>query len=74
MKSFQYLKQPDTDHAPLWRYMSLANFFALLVERYLFFSRLDCLEDPLEGAPSLMVAGVMQSENRDTAALEERRR
>lgn len=53
------LQQPDDDEM-LWRYMSLANFVALLVERYLFFSRLDRLEDPFEGAPSFKVVSVLQ--------------
>lgn len=37
----------------LWRYVSIDKFLAMLVDRALFFSRLDHLGDPLEGSYSL---------------------
>lgn len=55
-----YLLQPH-DEDKLWRYMTLANFVALLVEKYLFFSKLENLEDPFEGAPPPMIVGVLQA-------------
>lgn len=58
--------QPD-DNDRLWRYMTLASFVALLVEKHLFFSKLENLEDPFEGGPPYWVIPILQS-------AEERRR
>lgn len=55
------LRQPNADDK-LWRYMSLANFVALLVEQYLFFSKLKHLEDPYEGAPPLPVIALLRED------------
>jgi hypothetical protein len=36
--------------APLWRYMDFSKYVAMLASQTLFFSRLDQLQDPFEGA------------------------
>ena len=41
------------DDTPLWRYMDLAKFVALLDQKGLYFPRADTLEDPFEGAIGL---------------------
>ena len=38
------------DETPIWRYMSLAKFMALMGSRCLYFSRADKLGDPFEGS------------------------
>jgi hypothetical protein len=40
------------EDTPLWRYLDLAKFLALIQNRNLLFSRLDKLGDPLEGLPT----------------------
>ncbi len=35
-----------SDRTPIWRYMSLAAFCAVLLDHALFFSQLDRVEDP----------------------------
>jgi hypothetical protein len=42
--------QPDRGDRPVWHYMTLAKFIALLDTRSLYFCRLDCLDDDYEGA------------------------
>jgi hypothetical protein len=41
------------DAQPLWRYMDFAKFTSMLLQRGLYFSRLDRLGDPFEGAAGL---------------------
>jgi hypothetical protein len=43
--------QPDRVDRSVWHYMTLAKFISLLDTSSLFFCRLDCLDDPYEGAP-----------------------
>ncbi len=46
-------KRPEPDTI-LWRYMDFAKFVAMLKDRALWFSRLDSLGDPFEGARGLL--------------------
>src|SRR5438552_3292106 len=41
--------QPARKDRPVWHYMTLAKFIALLDTKALFFCRLDCLADQYEG-------------------------
>lgn len=43
-------KPPENRNARIWRYMDVARYASLLDTRGLFFSRLDHLSDPFEGA------------------------
>lgn len=42
--------QPRDQRAPVWRYMTLAKFIAMLASSDLWFSRADLLEDSFEGS------------------------
>jgi hypothetical protein len=42
--------QPERTDRPVWHYMTLAKFIALLDTQALYFCRLDCLSDEYEGA------------------------
>ncbi len=44
------LPQPENPEATVWKYMDLPELICLLQERQLWFSRLDTLGDPFEGA------------------------
>jgi hypothetical protein len=44
------IKPPPSDDSIVWRYMDFTKFVALLEAESLFFSRLDLLGDPFEGA------------------------
>jgi hypothetical protein len=46
-------KQPSSIDISVWRYMDLAKFLALLVDKALYFSRADLLGDNFEGSVSL---------------------
>ena len=50
--------KPPADAAPLWRYMELSKFLALLEDQALFFARADAMADKFEGAsgPATLVA------------------
>jgi hypothetical protein len=45
-------RAPTNPHVPTWRYMDFAKFVDLLETRHLWFSRLDKMPDPWEGALS----------------------
>ncbi|EMR05991.1 hypothetical protein C772_01971 [Bhargavaea cecembensis DSE10] len=51
---------PDPDQ-PLWRYVDFTKFVDLLINRSLFFSRIDRFDDPFEGNP---VSGFLESARR----------
>jgi hypothetical protein len=43
------LKKPNNENAKIWRYMDLWKFLDMLATSSLHFSRVDCLDDSLEG-------------------------
>jgi hypothetical protein len=52
----EVFKAPENPDIPIWRYMDFTKFVSMLVNRGLFFSRLDKLNDPFEGSlPKLNV-------------------
>lgn len=44
------IRAPSSDDLSIWRYMDFTKFVAILLDRALFFPRLDQLGDPFEGA------------------------
>lgn len=67
-----YESHPDLRTPPngtvLWRYMDLARFVDLVENRALWFTRLDQLEDPLEGSHTdAELAGIRKYLDRDSA-------
>jgi hypothetical protein len=52
----EVFKLPENPNTPIWRYMDFTKFVSMLVQKGLFFSRLDKLGDPFEGSlPKLNV-------------------
>lgn len=49
LEPFRHLDQPADDDL-VWRYMDFTKFVDMLARRHLFFTRIDRLEDPYEGA------------------------
>jgi hypothetical protein len=50
ISSHPSFRAPTDPEVPLWRYMDLSKFIALLRDRALFFAQSDCLGDPFEGS------------------------
>jgi len=46
----------------LWRFMDLHKFFSFVLEKKLFFARLDSFDDPLEGLTELLIGHIAASE------------
>lgn len=51
-KSHSVFIAPTNRDAAIWRYQDLSKFVSMLTSSSLFFSRADCLGDPLEGSSS----------------------
>lgn len=51
-KNHEVFLAPKNPDIPIWRYMDFTKFVSMLVQRGLFFSRLDKLGDPFEGSLS----------------------
>jgi hypothetical protein len=57
-------KNPVDVNEPVWRYMDLSKFIAILASRSLYFARADLLGDPFEGSYTMQSLEILDTQHR----------